>query len=159
MPKLWARVILCISIPSGMGCRGFRADNGPKEKTPMDSSIPHRFMLTGAVTALIGMGFGIWMGINGPTTFNYAPVHAHINLVGWVSMFLFGLWYKAHPAVAGRALAQVHYWCALVGVICLAIGIFGAVAPNPSLDLFAIPGSLITLLSMLIFVWNVSRNR
>jgi len=125
----------------------------------MESGIPHRFMLTAAVLALIGMCFGIWMGINGPSTFNYAPVHAHINLVGWVSMFLFGLWYKAHPAVAVSAIAQVHYWCALVGVVCLAIGIFGAVAPNAALAFLAIPGALITLLSMLIFTWNVARTR
>jgi cbb3-type cytochrome oxidase subunit 1 len=125
----------------------------------MESGIPHRFMLTAAVLALIGMCFGIWMGINGPSTFNYAPVHAHINLVGWVSMFLFGLWYKAHPAVAGSAIAHVHYWCALVGVVCLVIGIFGAVAPNAALGILAIPGSLITLASMLIFTWNVARTR
>ena len=124
----------------------------------MESSLPHRFMLTAAILALLGVCFGIWMGMNGEATFNYAPVHAHINLVGWVSMFLFGLWYKAHPAVAGKTIAHVHYWCALVGVICLAIGIFGAVAPNPSLDLFAIPGSLIVLASFLIFLWNVARN-
>jgi hypothetical protein len=125
----------------------------------MESALPRRFMLTAAILAVIGMCFGIWMGTNGPTVFNYAPVHAHINLVGWVSMFLFGLWYKAHPAVAARTIANVHYWFALVGVICLAIGIFGAVAPNPTLDILAIPGSIITLASMLIFVWNVARNR
>lgn len=124
----------------------------------MESTLPHRFMLTAAIIALIGICFGIWMGMNGEATFNYAPVHAHINLVGWVSMFLFGLWYKAHPAVAGKTIAHVHYWCALVGVICLAIGIFGSVQPNPTLAIFAIPGSLIVLASFLIFVWNVARN-
>lgn len=125
----------------------------------MESALPHRFMLTAAILAVLGMCFGIWMGINGEATFNYAPVHAHTNLVGWVSMFLFGLWYRAHPTAASGTLAQVHYWCALVGVICLVIGIFGSVQPNPTLAVFAIPGSLITLLSMLIFVWNVARNR
>jgi hypothetical protein len=44
---------------------------------------------------------------------------------------------------------------ALVGAVCLIIGIVGAVAPNPSLDLFVIPGSLLTLISMLIFLWVV----
>jgi cbb3-type cytochrome oxidase subunit 1 len=125
----------------------------------MESALPHRFMLTAAILALIGVCFGIWMGINGDATFNFAPVHAHINLVGWVSMFLFGLWYKAHPAVANRGIAHVHYWCALVGVVCLAVGIFGHVAPAPALAPVAIPGSLIVLASFLIFAWNVARNR
>jgi hypothetical protein len=115
-------------------------------------------MVTAAVLGVIGMCFGIWMGTHGDATFVYAPVHAHINLVGWVSMFLFGLWYKHHPAVAGATLAQVHYWCALVGVICLAIGIYGNIASTP-VAVLAIPGSLLTLLSLLIFTWNVARNR
>ena len=75
----------------------------------MESTLPRRFMLTAAILAVLGMCFGIWMGINGEATFNYAPVHAHINLVGWVSMFLFGLWYRAHPAAAAGTLAQVHF--------------------------------------------------
>lgn len=124
----------------------------------MESTLPHRFMVTAAVIAVLGMLFGIWMGTHGDATFVYAPVHAHMNLVGWVSMFLFGLWYTHHPAVAARRLAEVHYWCALVGVVCLAVGIFGNIAANGAAVL-AIPGSLLTLISMLIFVWNVARNR
>jgi hypothetical protein len=118
-------------------------------------SLPYRFMLTGIVLALIGMGIGIWMGSSGPSTFNFAPVHAHINLAGWATLMLFGLWYRGSPRAAGTTLASIHYWVALIGVVCLVLGIFGAVAPNPSLDLLVIPGSLLTLLSMLIFLWVV----
>ncbi len=123
----------------------------------MEGSLPQRFMLTAAILAVIGMCLGIWMGTR--EDFTFAPVHAHINLVGWASMFLFGLWYKLHPAVAGRGIAHIHYWVALVGVVCLAIGIFGSLLPNAALFKVVIPGSLLTLVSMLIFVWNVARNR
>lgn len=118
-------------------------------------SLPYRFMLTGIAFAIIGMAFGIWMGSTGPSVFNFAPVHAHINLVGWATMMLFGLWYRSTPAAATTMLAAVHYWVALVGAICLIVGIIGAVAPQPSLDLFVIPGSFLTLISMLIFAWMV----
>jgi cbb3-type cytochrome oxidase subunit 1 len=121
----------------------------------MSIALPYRFMLAAILFALLGMGVGIWMGINGPAVFNYAPVHAHINLVGWVTMFLFGLWYRSVPSTAVTTLASVHFWVAIVGAILLVIGIIGAVAPNPSLDLFVIPGSLLTLASMLIFLWTV----
>jgi hypothetical protein len=118
-------------------------------------TLPYRFMLTGIVLALVGMCIGIWMGTNGPSTFNYAAVHAHINLAGWATFMLFGLWYRGAPQAASTTVASVHYWVALVGVVCLVLGIVGAVAPNPSLDLLVIPGSLLTLLSMLMFLWVV----
>jgi hypothetical protein len=114
-------------------------------------------MLCGILFAIVGMGLGIKMGIS--QDFTFAPVHAHINLVGWATMFLFGLWYRGEPAAAGRTLAEVHFWCALVGAACLALGIVGAVAPNPTLDLLVIPGSLLTLASMLIFLWTVWSHR
>jgi hypothetical protein len=120
-------------------------------------TLPYRFMLTGIAFAIVGMCLGIWMGSTGPAVFNYAPVHAHINLVGWATMMLMGLFYRGAPQSASTTLASVHYWVALVGAVCLVIGIVGAVAPNPSLDLFVIPGSLLTLISMLIFLWTVWR--
>lgn len=118
-------------------------------------TLPYRFMLTGIVFAVIGMAFGIWIGTTGPSAFNYAPAHAHINLVGWVTMFLFGLWYRSTPSLAGTTLAAVHYWVALVGAICLVLGIIGSVAPYPPLDPVVIPGALLTLISTLIFLWTV----
>lgn len=118
-------------------------------------TLPYRFMLTGIVFAIAGMGFGIWMGTTGPTVFNYAPVHAHINLVGWATLMLMGLWYRGTPQAASTMFASIHYWVAAIGALCLVVGIYGAVAPNPSLDLAVIPGSLLTLISMLMFLWIV----
>jgi hypothetical protein len=122
-------------------------------------NLAKRFFVIAILFALTGMTFGIWMGINGPEFFNYAPVHAHINLVGWATLFLCGLWYRGAPEAAATRLAQVHFWCAVVGAILLVIGILGAVMPNPSLDLVVIPGSLITFLAMLIFLVIVVRQR
>lgn len=121
----------------------------------MALSLPSRFFLSGVAFAILGMIFGIWMGINGPEVFNYAPVHAHINLVGWATLFLCGLWYRGAPQAANTTLAEVHFWCALIGAILLVIGILGAVMPNEALDLVVIPGSLLTLIAMLIFAWIV----
>ena len=35
------------------------------------------------------------------TTQNHAimPAHAHLNLLGWVSLFLFGIYYERRPAL------------------------------------------------------------
>ncbi|HVZ12968.1 MAG TPA: hypothetical protein VG894_00760 [Bauldia sp.] len=121
----------------------------------MAVSLPYRFMLSGIIFAIVGMALGIWMGTR--EDFTYAPVHAHINLVGWASLFLFGLFYRATAAAAETTIASVHFWCALAGAVCLAIGIYGTLTPGSPVAFFTIPGALLTLASMLIFLWVVWR--
>ena len=38
------------------------------------------------------------------------PVHAHLNLLGWVAMTLFGLFHRVPPAAAKTKLAKAHFW-------------------------------------------------
>ncbi len=118
-----------------------------------------RFFVVAILFALTGMTVGIWMGINGPEFFNYAPVHAHINLVGWATLFLCGLWYRGAPAAAATGLAQIHFYAAVLGAILLVIGILGAVMPNATLDMVIIPGSLLTAAAMVLFLIIVARHR
>jgi hypothetical protein len=111
------------------------------------------FLRTGVMAAVIGMGLGIGMGIAQDHTLH--SVHAHINLVGWASMFLFGIYYRITPAADGR-LAQIHYLLSIAGFILLTAGLTGIFLghPDPFTPL-AVAGSLLTFASMTIFVWNV----
>ena len=45
--------------------------------------------LVAALSALGGMALGISMGIT--QDFTLSPAHAHLNLLGWVTMALYGL--------------------------------------------------------------------
>jgi hypothetical protein len=101
------------------------------------------------------MVLGTYMGM--AQDFALAPVHAHINLVGWATHFLFGLYYRAEPTNANGALPEVHFWCAVIGGILLPIGIIGAVTGNDTVDLAVIPGTIFTLLSMILFLFVVLR--
>src|SRR5438046_2816609 len=49
------------------------------------------FFTLGAVLLLGGMGLGQYMGAS--EDFLFAPVHAHINLLVWVTLALFGTFY------------------------------------------------------------------
>ena len=53
------------------------------------------------------VGLGIVMGVSG--NHRMMPVHAHLNLLGWVSMALFGAIARAVPATARGRLADVHF--------------------------------------------------
>lgn len=68
----------------------------------------NRFLRLAVVYALFGVSLGIVMAASHDYTFR--PVHAHMNLLGWVSMALFGLWYRSTPAAAETGLARLHFW-------------------------------------------------
>jgi hypothetical protein len=114
--------------------------------------IARYFVATGAVLGGLGMVMGIEMGIS--EDFTLSPAHAHLNLVGWVSLVLFGLAYRAKLASSG-ALAAIHYWVAAAGAIVLPIGIYVTIVGNQ--PVIAIIGAILSLASMLIFIVNVWR--
>lgn len=84
--------------------------------------IDRAFIVIAILYALLGQVLGIWMGIN--QDFGHRHLHAHINLVGWVSLALAGLVYRSYPKMAGRALARWHFWVANLGALLLTSGIF-----------------------------------
>ena len=67
-----------------------------------------RFLRIAVVYFVLAVLVGLYMGMTGKLAM--VPVHAHLNLLGWVSMALFGLIYHAHPAAAQTKLARWHFW-------------------------------------------------
>ena len=70
---------------------------------------------------IAGMVWGIVMGIS--QDHSTLPAHAHLNLLGWVSLFLFGIYYHLHPTIDVNRLASVQVWIWIVGTIILTIGV------------------------------------
>ena len=104
---------------------------------------------------LTGMGWGILMGAtHDHSTF---PAHAHLNLLGWVSLFLFGVYYHLNPSLdkAGAARIQVSIW--IVGTITMTIGIGLVFTGHEAGDLVVAVGAFIVFAAMLIFGWLVFR--
>jgi putative Mn2+ efflux pump MntP len=102
-----------------------------------------------------GMIWGIVMGISQDhSTF---PAHAHLNLLGWVSLFLFGIYYHLHPAIDRDRLAFVQVWVWIAATIILTVGIgllhSGHAIGHP----IAAAGSLVILADMVLFGWLVYR--
>ncbi|WP_246748596.1 hypothetical protein [Rhizobium setariae] len=79
-----------------------------------------------------------------------SPVHAHINLVGWVTMFLSGLFYATYPGSQGR-LAGFHLVLSVLGLLIMAPGIAGVLLGYPWGEPLAGVGSLMTLIAIVIF--------
>jgi hypothetical protein len=85
------------------------------------------------------------------------PAHAHLNLLGWVSLFLFGIYYQLHPWLEGAKSARVQVWGWIVGTIILAIGVALVHTGHVIGDPIAAVGSILVLLDMLLFGWLVFR--
>jgi cbb3-type cytochrome oxidase subunit 1 len=116
--------------------------------------ISYWFYLVAALSVTFGMVWGIVMAISHDHTLS--PAHAHLNLVGWVTMGLFGIYYHLVPESGARRLAKIHFAVATLGLVLLAPGI--AIAILYDIEGFAAIGSLVTLASMLIFLFTVVRD-
>ena len=112
------------------------------------------FFATAAVCVTSGMALGIFMAASGDHSFS--GTHAHLNLVGWVTLGLFGVYYHLTPQAARTALARVHFAVAALGVVILVPGI--AIVTHGGTEVWSIVGSLLTLASMLIFLFTVLRH-
>jgi cbb3-type cytochrome oxidase subunit 1 len=113
------------------------------------------FFLTAAIYVTIGMIWGIHMSASGDHTLG--PAHAHLNLIGWATMALFGIYYHLVPDAGEHVLAKAHFAIATAGLLLIVPGIVMAIQETG--ETFAKIGSVLTLLSMLVFVFTVIRNR
>jgi len=105
--------------------------------------------------AIVGMVWGITMAISQDHT--AMPAHAHLNLLGWVSLFLFGIFYHLHPALDGARIALAQVWVWIAGSVILTIGVAMVHTGRSGGDPLAAIGSLIVLADMLLFAWLVWR--
>jgi len=85
-------------------------------------SISRNFLVAGALYLVVGILFGAYMGGSGDHTL--APVHAHINLLGFTLMTIFGLAYRLMPALAEGLLPKLRFWLHQVGALGLLVGLF-----------------------------------
>ena len=113
-------------------------------------------MCIGVVVLLVGMLAGVAMGIE--QDFALAPAHAHLNLIGGVMLFLFGLYYQLVPAAGTSVLAKVQGWLHIVGAILFPAGVAVVILKGASFIAAPIAGSLIVTAAMALFAVIVFQN-
>ena len=74
------------------------------------------------VLVIAGMLWGIVMGISEDHSTHAGP-RRNLNLLGWVSLFLFGIYYHLHPAIDRRRLASLQVWVWIAGTVTMTIGV------------------------------------
>lgn len=94
------------TLPQTLASSPPKAGAAPKAGS---AAIRSDWFLRLAVLYLIaGVSLGLYMA--GSHDHGMRPVHAHLNLLGWVSLALFGLFYRAWPQAARSPWAFAHFW-------------------------------------------------
>ena len=113
-------------------------------------SVSNNFLRLGVLSALVGMALGVWMGAN--QDFTLRPVHAHVNLLGFASMMLFGLFYRAFPAAGRGWMALTHFGLSVVGFLILMPSLTLMMLQRPPFMPAMIASEIMLVGSMALFV-------
>lgn len=117
--------------------------------------LARRFLRHSMIYILIGISIGIYMA----ATHNYTlkPVHAHLNLLGFVSMAISGFFYRVYPSAANDRLANWHFWIANIGVVGLIAALIPYLLGIKAAEPFTAAFSFVVLLGMILFTIVVFR--
>jgi hypothetical protein len=105
---------------------------------------------------LVGIGLGIVMGIR--QDFTLMPAHAHLNLLGFVTLFLSALYYRVVPEAAASRLARYQAIVSVAGAVVFPIGIACVLlGGHERFEPVVVAGALTVLLGMALFAVIVFR--
>jgi hypothetical protein len=111
----------------------------------------------GATAALCGMSLGIAMAVR--QDFTLMPAHAHLNLLGWVSMALYGLYYRGAAAIRPRH-AWIQAGVATLGFVSMNGGLAALLSTGePRFEAIVSAGAICAVLGMLLFLVQVVTER
>ena len=107
-------------------------------------------------SGLAGMGFGIFMGVT--QDFMLAPAHAHLNLLGFVTMFLSALYYSVFPIAAATRMARIQAVISVGGAILFPVGFASVLlGGHDRFEPLVVAGALTVFVGMLLFAVIVFR--
>jgi hypothetical protein len=101
----------------------------------------------------IGVMLGVAMGASGDHSL--FAVHAHVNLLGWVSMALFGIIGTAYPSITEGRIAAAQFWTYNIGVPVMLGALTLRLKGFASVEPLIAAASLLIGCSVLLFAWLV----
>ncbi len=118
-------------------------------------NIDSNYIAIGAIWLVLGMIIGIAMGA--ANNFQFMPVHAHINLVGFACHAIFGMAYRQWPSMKASRLAPYQFWIFVIASPVTMIGLVFTLTGGPVLP--TILGSFGLLTGAILFCLMIWRAR
>ena len=103
---------------------------------------------------VLGVVIGIAMVLWPDSTIDYIPVHVHLNLLGFMTMMIYGVGYHILPKFSGAfihspKIMNIQFWVANAGLIGMAI------SWPLMLREVLIVSSFLSLAAVLLFTYNM----
>ena len=114
-----------------------------------------RLIRIAALYLALGVTMGIVMGIT--HQFSLAPVHAHINLLGWATLGIIGIVYRVYPAAGETRLARVHFWIHNTALPVFMVGLGFALTGHEAFMPVTIVGATAVFVGIIVFAANIWR--
>ncbi|HEX6040006.1 cbb3-type cytochrome c oxidase subunit I [Longimicrobium sp.] len=120
-----------------------------------------RFIRASLVWLGVGVVIGVMMALR-PAWIAFRTAHMHANLLGFVSMMIFGVAYHVIPRFSGhplhsRALASAHVWIANAGLAGMVSGFIVRVYVASAGAALLGTGALLSATGAFLFIYNVWR--
>lgn len=116
-----------------------------------------RWILAAIAYFCVGVGLGVYMGAS--HDHSLFPVHAHLNLLGWVSLALIGVIYHVFPQAGASRAATVQFWLHNGALLVMMAGLAVLLKGNPAAEPLVALGSLGVAAAVLLFAGNVYLRR
>jgi len=121
------------------------------------------FIRLSMVYFLMGSILGVLMIMRPEWVIIYRPVHVHLNLLGWVSMLIYGVGYHILPRFSGQPLhsekmAEIQFWLVNFGLVGLAVSwILYRQGCGLIWWYFLVFFAIIETMGILFFIYNIFR--
>jgi len=120
----------------------------------MEQTWSIRLIRFSAIFGIIGTFLGSHM--SGNMDYSLRPIHAHILLVGWLSVFAWGIFYKVY-SIKYKRLVPIHSILGMLGALGLTVGMWMYNINPFNLNetfvmVFFIVGGSLLLVAFLLFV-------
>jgi hypothetical protein len=116
-------------------------------------NVAQTFFKAAVVFLILGILMGLQMSISGK--YNVTGAHAHTNLLGWVTMAIFGGYYALNAAKAESRFAKIHLWTYLPSVAVMTPSLYVLYLGYPAIEPLLAISSLTALASVLVFAFVV----
>lgn len=120
------------------------------------------FLRASLVWLGLGVVLGLLMAVSPGPLLAMRPAHAHMNLLGFVAMMIFGVAYHVIPRFTGnplhsRRLPVVHFWLANGGLALMVAGWAGRILPLPGAGAMLGLGAVLSAAGSSLFIYTIWR--
>lgn len=115
----------------------------------MTNSVSQLYFRTAIVLLIVGMAFGIYMAASQDHI--ASPAHAHLNLIGFVVMSVYGTYFALNPAKAGGRMPRLIWGLNTLAAVVMFPTLAAVLYGKPEVEPLVALASLMALVGAVMF--------